>query len=109
MDGFLKALRISRDTLAKQGYVYHGKKLSILQGIQLTGKGWLRNRKHESEGKSGEAKDREFARLWKMIEPKIPELDGRPDEKGKADAEPKRESAHQTFDDRPGGLYPPPK
>jgi len=107
--GFLKALRISRDTLAKQGYVYHGQRMSILQGIQLTEKGWLRNRKHHAEGKGGEAKDRQFASLWAMIKARIPELDGRPDEKGRPDPEPKRESAHQTFDDRPGGLYPPPK
>jgi hypothetical protein len=106
--GFLKALRISRDTLAKAGYVYHGKGLSVLQGIQLTEKGWLRNKKHHSEGKGGTAKDHQFADLWNLIKPKIPEIDGRPDEKGESD-EPKKESAHQTLDDRPGGLYPPPK
>jgi hypothetical protein len=106
--GFLKALRISRDTLAKQGYIYHGKGLSVLQGIHLTEKGWLRNRKHHAEGKSGEAKDRQFAMLWQSIKSKIPEVDGRPNEKGEPD-KPKRESKNQTFDDRPGGLYPPPK
>lgn len=75
-DGFIRALRVSRDTLAKQGYVYHGANVAVLQNIRLTGKGWLRNQKHLMEGFRGQAKDLEFARLWKTIEPRIWELDG---------------------------------
>lgn len=116
-NGFIKALRIARDTLAKSGYVYHGAKLAVLQDIQLTGKGWLRNQKHASEGKSGEMKDLQFARLWKMIEPRLWELDG------PGGKQPPRVSSDQTdkeadeatpgeavgFDDRPRPVYPPPK
>ena len=119
-DGFIRALRISRDTLAKQGYVYHGEKLAVLQDIKLTGKGWLQNRTHEAEGRSGEAKDRAFAQLWKLIEKRLPELDG---PSGLKDDPPKnsKESASREkvvgtkplekgkFDDRPGPVYPPPK
>jgi hypothetical protein len=119
-DGFIKALRISRDTLAKQGYVYYGEKLAVLQDIKLTSKGWLRNRRHEQEGRSGEAKDRMFAQLWKSIESRIPDLDG---PSGKKSEPPKnaREAAEREklagtkpgekdrFDDRPGPVYPPPK
>jgi len=74
--GFMQALRISRDTLANAGYLYQGKGLALLEGIKLTGKGWLRNRQHEAEGRSGDAKDRQFESLWKSIAEKIPELDG---------------------------------
>jgi len=119
-DGFIKALRISRDTLAKQGYVYHGEGLAVLQDIKLTGKGWLRNRQHEAEGRSGDAKDRQFAQLWKMIESKLAELDGPSGKK----ADPPKNSAEAAareklagtkplekgkFDDSPGPVYPPPK
>ena len=117
-DGFIKALRIARDTLAKHGYVYHGAKLAVLQDIQLTGKGWLRNQKHLAEGKAGEAKDLQFAKLWKMIEPKLWELDG---PGGKQPPKPAVRSGEQKgreeevpgddvgFDDRPKAVYPPPK
>jgi hypothetical protein len=118
-DGFIKALRISRDTLAKQGYVYHGEGLAVLENIRLTGKGWLKNRQHESEGASGAAKDAAFAGLWKMIESQLWKLDG---PSGKKPDPPKdaREAAarekigpkpgeKEKFDDSPKPLYPPPK
>jgi len=116
-DGFIKAMRIARDTLAKSGYVYHGAKLAVLQDIQLTGKGWVRNLHHAAEGKAGEAKDLQFAELWKMIEPKLWELDGpggkQPpramlDNDGK-EAEAKVPGDDVGFDDRPKAVYPPPK
>lgn len=118
-DGFIKALRISRDTLADQGYLYHGEGLAVLQDIKLTAKGWLRNRKHEAEGQAGGAKDAAFAKLWKMIEPQLWKLDGPSGVKPEA---PKnaREAAEREkigpkpgekdrFDNSPGPLYPPPK
>lgn len=118
-EGFLKALRISRDTLAKQGYVYHGQKASILQDIKLTSKGWIQNRKHEQEGRSGHDKDRAFAALWKLIEKRVPELDGPSGEKAEppknseeAAAREKREQKpgeKGKFDDSRGPVYPPPK
>jgi hypothetical protein len=116
-EGFIKALRISRDTLAKQGYVYHGQKMAVLEEIKLTGKGWLQNRKHMQEGKSGEMKDREFARLWKLIEPKLAELDGpsgeKPDPPKNAAEAAAREKAPskpgEQVENRRGGVYPPPK
>jgi hypothetical protein len=80
-EGFIKALRISRDTLAKQGYIYSSSGLPVLQDIRLTSKGWLRNKKHEVEGRAGGAKDIAFAQLWKMIEHRIPVLDGPSGEK----------------------------
>lgn len=117
-DGFIKALRISRDTLAKQGYLYDGKGLAVLQNIKLTGKGWLQNRKHVTEGRSGAQKDEAFAKLWKLIESRLWELDG---PSGKKPAPPKnaKEAAarekitkpaeKERFDDKPTPLYPPPK
>jgi hypothetical protein len=118
-DGFIKALRISRDTLAKQGYVYHGEAKAILQDIKLTSKGWIRNRQHEQEGRSGNEKDRAFASLWKMIEARVPELDGPSGEKTEPPKNSKEAAAREKldkrpgengkFDDRPGPLYPPPK
>lgn len=119
-DGFIKALRISRDTLAKQGYVYDGKGLAVLEGIKLTGKGWLRNRQHESEGRSGDAKDRQFAQLWKMIESKLADLDGPSGKKPEAPKDSQEAAAREKlvgtkplekgkFDDSPGPVYPPPK
>lgn len=118
-DGFIKALRISRDTLAKQGYVYYGQKKAVLEDIKLTGKGWLQNRKHEAEGKSGEEKDRAFAQLWKLIEPKMAELDGPSgekadppkgqDEAASREKAPPKPGEKERFDDRPNLLYPPPK
>jgi len=116
-DGFIKAMRIARDTLAKSGYVYHGAKLAVLQDIQLTGKGWVRNLHHASEGKAGEAKDLQFAQLWKLIEPKLWELDGpggkQPpramlDNEGK-EGEENVPGDDVGFDDRPKAVYPPPK
>lgn len=118
-EGFIKALRISRDTLAKQGYLYYGQKMAVLENIKLTSKGWLRNRQHEAEGKSGEDKDRAFAQLWKLIEPRVWELDGpsgeRPDpprnnaQAAQREQAPKKPGERERFDDRPGVVYPPPK
>ena len=116
-EGFIKALRISRDTLAKQGYVYHGKGLAVLEEIKLTGKGWLQNRKHMEEGRSGVEKDRAFAQLWKLIEPKLAELDGpsgeKPDPPKNAAEAASREKAPakpgEKVENRRGGVYPPPK
>jgi len=113
-DGFIRALRVSRDTLAKQGYVYHGANVAVLQNIRLTGKGWLRNQKHLREGFRGQAKDLEFARLWKTIEPRIWELDGpggQPPPRGLQDQQ-EREAPEEVdikIDGMPGGVYPPPK
>lgn len=119
-DGFIKALRISRDTLAKQGYVYHGQKKAVLQDIKLTGKGWLQNRKHEQEGRSGHDKDRAFAQLWEMIKPQLAALDGPSGVKAEPPKDVKEGAAREKlagtkpqekgkFDDSPGPVYPPPK
>lgn len=113
-DGFLRALRVARDTLAKSGYVYHGARLAVLQDIKLTGKGWLRNQQHLSEGVSGLRKDLEFGRLWKTIEPRLWELDGpggvQPP-KGLQDPDERQddEKVNVRFDGAPGPVYPPPK
>ena len=91
----------------------------MLQDIKLTGKGWLRNQKHEAEGRSGDDKDAQFASLWKLIESRVWELDGPSGKK----PEPPKSSAEAAamekigpkpgekdkFDDSPGPLYPPPK
>lgn len=118
-EGFIKALRISRDTLAKAGYLYHGEGLAVLQEIRLTSKGWLRNKKHLEEGKSGEAKDREFANLWKMIEPRIAELDGPSGKKADPPKNTKEAADREKASSKPGeksrndnsksALYPPKK
>jgi len=116
-DGFIKALRISRDTLAKQGYVYHGQKKAILEDIKLTAKGWIRNKQHEQEGRSGHDKDRAFASLWKMIEPRVPELDGPSGQKAEKPKNSEEAAAREKRDPRPGEkldnsrghVYPPPK
>jgi hypothetical protein len=118
-EGLIRAFRISRDTLAKQGYLYHGEKASVLQDIKLTGKGWLRNQKHEAEGRSGHDKDRAFSQLWKLIESRIPELDGPSGEKEdppkNSEEAAQREKREQKpgekskFDDSRGPVYPPPK
>lgn len=75
-EGVIKAMLISRDTLAKQGYLNHRGNRQVLDGIVLTGKGFARNAVHLREGMAGSAKDLEFERLFKMIEPKLYELDG---------------------------------
>lgn len=119
-DGFIKALRISRDTLAKQGYVYHGEKKAVLQDIKLTGKGWLQNRKHEQEGRAGHEKDRAFAQLWKLIESKLADLDGPSGKKALPPKDSEEAASREKsaggkplekgkFDDRRGPVYPPPK
>jgi hypothetical protein len=118
-EGFIRALRISRDTLAKQGYLYHGEKAAVLQDIKLTSKGWLRNQKHEQEGRSGDEKDRAFAQLWKLIESRIAELDGpsgvkaeppkNSAEAAQREKRPQKPGEKSKFDDSRGPVYPPPK
>lgn len=118
-EGFIKALRISRDTLAKQGYLYSAPGLAVLQDIQLTGKGWIRNRIHETEGQSGGAKDAQFSGLWKMIESRMAELDGPSGKKneppeGQADAaqqerKQSKPGENEKADNKRGSVYPPPK
>lgn len=75
-DGVVRAFKICRDQLAKQGYLYHRGQAQILENIQLTGKGWVRSLQHGHEGGDGEAKDRQFQRLFQMIEPRLWEYDG---------------------------------
>ena len=75
-DGVVRACRLCRDVLAKQGHLYHRSGDAVLAGIQLTGKGWVRNQKHIAEGFAGSAKDLAFEKLFKMVEPKLYELDG---------------------------------
>jgi len=111
-DGFIRSLRVARDTLAKHGYVYHGANLAVLQDIRLTGKGWVRNQRHLAEGFEGSQKDLEFARLWKTIEPRLWELDGpggkQPPKNVQTQQE--REGPEEVkiqFDDRAGPAYPP--
>lgn len=118
-DGFIKALRISRDTLAKQGYVYAGQKMAVLEEIKLTAKGWLQNRKHVAEGRSGAEKDKAFAQLWKLIENRVWELDGPSGEKPSPPKNSEEAAAREKMpskpgekpkvDDRRGLVYPPPK
>lgn len=110
-DGVIKAIRISRDTLAKHGYLYSGQGLAVLEGIKLTSKGWLRNRQHEAEGRSGHAKDMQFASLWKMIEPRMAELDGPSGKKPPAPKTVDEAVEREKNSYRPGEspLYPPTK
>lgn len=75
-DGVVRAFKICRDQLAKQGYLYHRGQNEILESIQLTGKGFVRNNEHVREGFSGHGKDLLFQRLFKMIEPRLWEYDG---------------------------------
>jgi hypothetical protein len=105
-DGFIKALRISRDTLAKHGYLYSGQGLAVLEGILLTSKGWIRNKKHEEEGRSGEQKDRQFASLWKMIEPRMAELDGPSRKKPAPPKTPQQAAEMERESYRPGENIP---
>lgn len=75
-DGVVRAMRMARDVLARQGHLYHGGTQQVLQGIRLTGKGFAQNAKHLREGMEGDRKDRAYERLFKMIEPRLYELDG---------------------------------
>lgn len=113
-DGFIRALRIARDVLAKHGYLYHGAKLAVLEDIRLTGKGWHRNQMHLREGFEGAYKDLEFARLFKMIEPRLRELSGPggqrpPKSVGDTGEREDREKAEVQVDNRPLPIYPPRK
>jgi len=74
--GVIKAMKITRDQLGKWGYLYHRGGNEVLEGIKLTGKGWVKNQKHISEGFAGQQKDLQFASLFKMVEPMLYELDG---------------------------------
>lgn len=75
-DGVVRAMKIARSQLAKQGYLAPPTGQQVLEGIVLTGKGWTRNQAHIREGFNGSDKDRQFERLFKLIEPKLYELDG---------------------------------
>jgi hypothetical protein len=75
-DGVVRAFKICRDQLAKQGYLHYRGKAEILEDIQLTGKGWVRSLDHAHEGGDGGNKDRQFQKLFEMIEPKLWEYDG---------------------------------
>lgn len=75
-DGVVRAMRICRDTLAKWGYLFPAGKNEVLEGIQLTGKGWVKNMEHLREGMEKDKKDLAFAKLFKMVEPRLYELDG---------------------------------
>jgi hypothetical protein len=75
-DGVIRALKICRDQLAKQGYMYHRGRAQVLENIGLTGKGFVRSLEHAHEGSSGSAKDLMFKKLFELIEPQLWELDG---------------------------------
>jgi hypothetical protein len=75
-DGVVRALKICRDQLAKQGYMYHRGQAQVLENIGLTGKGFVRSMQHTHEGNSGNAKDLMFKKLFELIEPRLWELDG---------------------------------
>lgn len=112
-DGVVRAMRIARAKLGQWGYLYHLGGNQVLEQVQLTGKGWVRNQKHLSEGLSGMGKDLEFARLFKMIEPRLYELDGPGGVKPPRDMldQPGKESDEQgdiAFDDRARPVYPGP-
>ena len=111
-DGVKKAMLISRDQLGKWGYLYHRGGNEVLEGIHLTGKGWVRNQLHITEGRSGDAKDLQFAALFKQIEPQLYELDGPGGKKAPKDIDDQAgkegaENADIDVDDRPQPLYPP--
>lgn len=75
-DGVVRAFKICRDQLAKQGYLYHRGQAEILENIQVTGKGFVRSLHHSHEGSAGAAKDNQFKQLFQMIEPRLWEYDG---------------------------------
>ncbi len=75
-DGVVRAFKICRDKLAQQGYLYPRGNDQILESIQLTGKGYIRNLHHSHEGSPGNGKDLSFARLFDMVEPRLYEYDG---------------------------------
>lgn len=105
-------MKIARDTLAKSGYLYPAGRNEVLEGIVLTGKGWVRDQQHLREGFAGSSKDLEFARLFKMIEPRLYELDGPggkqpPKEVKEAQAAEKQKiSAEPLAAPDPVGVYP---
>lgn len=75
-EGVVRAMRMARDVLARQGHLYHSPGTQVLDGIRLTGKGFVQNAKHLREGFEGDTKDQQYAKLFKMIEPRLYELDG---------------------------------
>jgi hypothetical protein len=76
-DGVVRAFKICRDKLAKDGYLGHRGSNEILESIQLTGKGYVRNLHHISSGQDGAAKDITFSKLFEMIKPRLYEYDGK--------------------------------
>lgn len=78
-DSVIRAIKICRECLEKNGYLYKTnavKSGALLADIRLTAKGWERNQEHLREGFSGEKKDLVFKSLFEQIEPKLWELDG---------------------------------
>lgn len=114
-DGVVRAMLICRASLAKNGYLYPAPSNQVLENIQLTGKGWVRNQQHAHEGMGGGAKDHNFEALFKMIEPRLYELDGpggRQPPKGEQSTAERSEAEKPVVIDNSGptpALYPPPK
>lgn len=123
-DGLVKAFKICRDKLAKDGYLFHRGSNEILESIQLTGKGFERNNRHIREGFDGAAKDLKFKNLFEMLKPRLWEYDGpggrrkpsgdRPAASGEAhnDELEKLTDSQETINNLRGPLYPlnkPPK
>jgi hypothetical protein len=108
-------MKIARDKLAKDGYLFPAPNNEVLEGIRLTGKGWVRNQEHLREGFDGASKDREFEKLFKMIEPRLYELDGpggkKPPKQAQAGNERAGDERAKVRDDAgpTPALYPPPK
>ena len=117
-DAVEKAMLISLDKMGQWGYLYHRGGNEVLEGVKLTGKGWVRNQKHLAEGLGGQGKDLEFSRLFEMIRPRLHILDGpggtkEPKAPTQAPKDPEERSDEERgdigLDDRRRALYPPPK
>ena len=103
--GVISALKICRDCLEKNGYLYRsnvGK--ALLDDIRLTAKGYQRNQEHLREGGAGERKDLSFKKLFQQIQPIIFELDGPGGKKAPEDASPEESQESEKIDlDSKGG------
>lgn len=113
-DGVVRAMKMARDVLAKQGLLYHRGSNQVLEGIVLTGKGVVRNAKHIREGLAGDRKDQQYQKLFKLIEPRLYELDGPGGKKPPKPVNKPGEKEAGINVDAPasgskGALYPPPK
>jgi len=56
--------------------MFHRGKAQILEDIGLTGKGYIRNLQHETQGITANEKDLKFDALFAMIAPRLWEYDG---------------------------------